>query len=119
VGEKRKEDQKSKIIFHKTAKFDTSQRYERSFSFLKKRRFSPGMVAHTFNPSTWKVEAGGFLSLRPAWSRVSSRTAKATQRNPVSKNKKQKNKKQKTKTKNYSNQKIEELLGKRAKKGWL
>jgi hypothetical protein len=21
-----------------------------------------------FNPSTWKAEAGGFLSLRPAWS---------------------------------------------------
>jgi hypothetical protein len=30
-------------------------------------------VAHAFNPSTWKAEAGGFLS---------SRTARATQRNP-------------------------------------
>jgi hypothetical protein len=28
----------------------------------------PGMVAHAFNPSTWEAEAGGFLSLRPAWS---------------------------------------------------
>ena len=28
----------------------------------------PGMVAHTFNPSTWEADAGGFLSLRPAWS---------------------------------------------------
>jgi hypothetical protein len=27
-----------------------------------------GVVAHTFNPSTWEAEAGGFLSLRPAWS---------------------------------------------------
>jgi hypothetical protein len=26
------------------------------------------MVARTFNPSTWEAEAGGFLSLRPAWS---------------------------------------------------
>jgi hypothetical protein len=26
------------------------------------------MVAHTFNPSTWEAEAGGFLSLRLAWS---------------------------------------------------
>ena len=26
------------------------------------------MVAHTFNPSTWEVETGGFLSSRPAWS---------------------------------------------------
>jgi hypothetical protein len=28
----------------------------------------PGMVAHTFNPSTREAEAGGFLSSRPAWS---------------------------------------------------
>ena len=26
------------------------------------------MVAHAFNPSTWEAEAGGFLSLGPAWS---------------------------------------------------
>ena len=26
------------------------------------------MVAHVFNPSTWKAEAGESLSLRPAWS---------------------------------------------------
>jgi hypothetical protein len=26
------------------------------------------VVAHTFNHSTWEAEAGGFLSLRPAWS---------------------------------------------------
>jgi hypothetical protein len=25
-------------------------------------------AGHTFNPSTWEAEAGGFLSLRPAWS---------------------------------------------------
>ena len=28
----------------------------------------PGMVKHTFNPSTWEAEAGGALSLRPPWS---------------------------------------------------
>jgi major histocompatibility complex class I len=28
----------------------------------------PGVVAHTFNPSTWEAEAGGFLSSRAAWS---------------------------------------------------
>ena len=50
-----------------------------------------GVVAHTFNPSAWEAEAGRFLSLRPAWStRVSSRTAKATKRKPVSKKQKQK-----------------------------
>jgi hypothetical protein len=26
------------------------------------------VVEHAFNPSTWEAEAGGFLSLRPAWS---------------------------------------------------
>jgi hypothetical protein len=29
---------------------------------------SRAVVAHTFNPSTWEAEAGGFVSLRPAWS---------------------------------------------------
>jgi hypothetical protein len=27
-----------------------------------------GVVVHAFNPSTQEAEAGGFLSLRPAWS---------------------------------------------------
>jgi hypothetical protein len=27
-----------------------------------------GVLAHTFNPSTWEAEAGGFLSSKPAWS---------------------------------------------------
>ena len=26
------------------------------------------MVVHTFNPSTWEANAGGFLSSRPSWS---------------------------------------------------
>jgi hypothetical protein len=54
---------------------------------LKISAESPAVVVHTVNPSTWEAEADGFLSSRPAWSRVSSRTARATQRNPVSKNK--------------------------------
>jgi hypothetical protein len=28
----------------------------------------PGVVVHAFNPSTQEAEAGGFLSLRAAWS---------------------------------------------------
>jgi hypothetical protein len=28
----------------------------------------PGVVVHAFNPSTREAEAGGFQSLRPAWS---------------------------------------------------
>jgi hypothetical protein len=57
-----------------------------------KRTKKPGVVAHAFNPSTRKAEAGGFLSSRPAW----SRTARAIQRNPVLKNKKQNKTKQQT-----------------------
>jgi hypothetical protein len=30
-------------------------------------KYEPGVVAHTFNPSTWEAEAGRFLSPRPAW----------------------------------------------------
>jgi hypothetical protein len=41
----------------------------------------PGMVVHAFNPSTWEAEADASLLYK-----VSSRTAKDTQRNPVSKN---------------------------------
>jgi hypothetical protein len=51
------------------------------------------VVVHAFNPSTQEAEADRFLSSRPAWStKVSSRTARAIQRNPVSKNQKPKNK---------------------------
>ena len=33
-----------------------------------KSRRKPGLVAHSFNPSTREAEAGGFPSSRPAWS---------------------------------------------------
>jgi hypothetical protein len=46
------------------------------------------VVVQVFNPSTWEAEASRSLSSRPAWSRVSLRTARATQRNHVSKNQK-------------------------------
>ena len=49
------------------------------------------MVAHAFDPSAWVAEAGGFLSSKAALVyRVSSRTARAIQRNPVSEEKKKK-----------------------------
>jgi hypothetical protein len=55
------------------------------------------MVAHAFNPSTWEAEGGGFRSEFEASLvyKVSSWTARATQRNPVSKNQKRKKKKRK------------------------
>jgi hypothetical protein len=36
--------------------------------YIKNTLFKPGVVAHTFNPSTREAEAGGFLSSRTAWS---------------------------------------------------
>jgi hypothetical protein len=62
---------------------------------LKKKKKEPGMVGHAFNPSTREAEAGGFEFEGSLVYRVSSRTATATQRNPVWKTKK---KKRKTKT---------------------
>ena len=51
------------------------------------------MVVHAFNPGTREAEAGGFLNLRPSLVyKVSSRTARAIKRNPVSKNQKKKKK---------------------------
>jgi hypothetical protein len=35
---------------------------------MKRLRQSRAVVAHAFNPSTWEAAAGGFLSLRLAWS---------------------------------------------------
>lgn len=43
-------------------------------------------VVHTFNPSTWELEAGRSLSSRPTWFRVNSRTT-GLQRISVLKNK--------------------------------
>jgi hypothetical protein len=42
--------------------------YSYNISVFKETKIQPGEVAHAFNPSTREAEAGGFLSLRPAWS---------------------------------------------------
>jgi hypothetical protein len=58
------------------------------------------VVAHAFNPSTGEVEAGGFLEFEASLVyRVSSRTARAIQRNPVSKNQNKQTKKKTKQTK--------------------
>jgi hypothetical protein len=56
------------------------------------------VVAHTFNPSTWEVEAGGFLSSRPAWSTVQSefQDSQGCTEKPCLGKKKKKKKKKKT-----------------------
>jgi hypothetical protein len=54
------------------------------------RRHSAGVVAHAFNPSTREAEAGGSEFKASLVYKVSSRTARAIQRNPVSKNQKKK-----------------------------
>ena len=70
----------------------TSERKEAqnvSESMLRKESWV--VVAHAFNPSTREVDSGGRGRQISAFEaslvyRVSSRTARATQRNPVSKN---------------------------------
>jgi hypothetical protein len=60
----------------------------------------PGVVAHAFNPSTREAEAGGFLSLRPAWSTKWVPGQPGLYREPLSlkkTNKQNKNKKTKQK----------------------
>jgi hypothetical protein len=59
------------------------------------------VVTHPFNPSTWEAEAGKFLEFEASLVyRVSSRTARAIQKNPVSKqNKTKQNKTKQNKTK--------------------
>jgi hypothetical protein len=58
------------------------------------RNSGRAVAAHTFNPSTWEAEAGGFLS---------SGTTRATQKSPVSKKGKKKEKKKKKKLGSYRN----------------
>jgi hypothetical protein len=61
------------------------------------------VVAHAFNPSTWEAEAGRFLSSRPAWYKVSSRTAKAMQRKPCLE--------KTTTTKNFKKERNKQTMG--------
>jgi hypothetical protein len=55
------------------------------------------MVAHTFDPSTWEAEAGGFLSSRSAWSTEWVPGQPELHRETLSQKNKQTNKQNKTK----------------------
>jgi hypothetical protein len=75
----------------------------------------PGVVAHAFNPNTWEAEEGGFLSSKASLDyRVHSRTAKAIQRNPVSKKQEKKESQLSANsfycTKNFTSNHYQELL---------
>ena len=52
---------------------------------IKITRHLQVVVAHTFSPSTWETETGRFEA-NLIYYRVSFRTARDTQRNPVSEN---------------------------------
>jgi hypothetical protein len=62
------------------------------------------MVAHTFDPSTWEAEAGGFLSSRPAWSTEWFPEQPGLHKETLSR----KNKKQKQTKKEFSNKESSE-----------
>jgi hypothetical protein len=66
------------------------------------------VVAHAFNPSTWEAETEISEFEASLVYRVSSRTARATQRNPVSKTK---NKNKTKKKQKKERQKIGDLGG--------
>ena len=55
---------------------------------------------HTFNSSTWETEAGDYEFKTNLVYRMSFRTARATQRNPVLKNQKTQNQTKPNKTRN-------------------
>ena len=54
------------------------------------------MVVHTFNPITWKAEAGRFLSSRPAWSTKGSPGQPGLYRETLARKNKNKTKQNKT-----------------------
>jgi hypothetical protein len=72
----------------------------------------PGMVAHTFNPSTQEAEAGGFLSSRPVWSTKWVPGQPRIYRETLSQKQTNKQTKQKEKSKNKKNNDIMNFEGK-------
>jgi hypothetical protein len=66
--------------------FKVSSRTARGTQNNTKKVCKPGVVAHAFNPSTWEAEAGRFEFKASLVYKVSSGTARATEK-PCLKNK--------------------------------
>jgi hypothetical protein len=73
----------------------------------------PGVVAHAYNPSTWKAEAGGFLSSRPAWSTSEFQDSQGYTEKPCLENKTKQNKTNKQKTKKKKDKISKKILYKK------
>jgi hypothetical protein len=86
--------------------------------FLIKKPSQPGMVAHAFHPSILGGRGRQISKFKASLVyRVSSRTARATQRNPVLKNKTT-TKKQKQKQKQNKKETIWEVEGRGERPAW-
>jgi hypothetical protein len=84
----RKSKEKTPLIV-KRIKYNCS-RCEMEIEAIKKTQMSQAVVVHAFNPSTREAEAGGISEFEASLVyKVSSRRARAIQRNPVSKKKKE------------------------------
>jgi hypothetical protein len=82
---------KNEVLQERANNFETMEEKEEIKKKKKKKKEKPGVVAHAFNPSTWEAEAGRISEFKDSLVyKVSSRTARAIQRNPVSKNQKRK-----------------------------
>ena len=79
-------NQSSQNVHSENSQSRAWQPLERTRKGLLKNGIEPDVMTHAFNPNTWEAEASLVY-------KVSSRTARATQRNPVSKNQKKKRKK--------------------------
>ena len=68
-----------------------------SYMLSQKQTTSWAVVVHAFNPSTWEAEASGFEFEASLVYKVSSRTARATQRNCLEKKRERKRERERKK----------------------
>jgi hypothetical protein len=107
ISAPRRQRQEDLCEFQPRLVYRESSRRTRAKQTNKQTRIkiSLAVMAHAFNPSTWEGGKGRQISEFKAslFYRVSSRTARATQRNHVSRKEKRKKKKKKKKKKEKKN----------------